>query len=91
MVALARSGGNKPLPAGFEPACETALPASAPHREFAEKTRALNGELEAFLKAQKDQEARPESEAGQAAPADARPEAPETDGQPGEKNTPQNP
>ena len=53
MVALARSGGNKPLPAGFDPACETALVASAPHREFVEKTRELNGELEAFLKAQK--------------------------------------
>ncbi len=77
MVALARSGGNKPLPAGFEPACETALPAAAPHREFAEKTRALNGELEAFLKAQKDQEARPESEAGERAPAAPQPEGTE--------------
>ena len=77
MVALARSGGNKPLPAGFEPACETALPAAAPHREFAEKTRALNGELEAFLKAQKDQEARPESEAGERAPAAPQPKGTE--------------
>ena len=77
MVTLARSGGNKPLPAGFEPACETALPAAAPHREFAEKTRALNGELEAFLKARKAEETGPESEAGEAAPAAPRPEGAE--------------
>ena len=53
MVTLARSGGNKPLPAGFAPSCETALVASAPHREFVEKTRQLNRELEEFLKARK--------------------------------------
>ncbi|MBQ5754805.1 MAG: prolipoprotein diacylglyceryl transferase, partial [Oscillospiraceae bacterium] len=38
---------------GFEPQSETSLPASAPHKDFAAKTKALNEERKALKEAQK--------------------------------------